>query len=311
MQFIEQIHRQKRRLQKRFIATKNKYFGTDDKEHSLLSDKSFIEKQFFNIVGTEIDLRSPQTYAEKLCWLKLYDRQPRYTRMVDKIESKEWAKELIGSEYILPTIGIFNCFDEIDLDMLPEQFILKCSHDSGSYVICRDKSDFDINAAREFLESRLSFNYYRNCREYPYKNITPRILAEEFMQNTNGGPVIDYKVYCFGGKVRIIQVNSGRFLGREPYGDCYDTDWCYLGLQQDHYPMAGDIFPKPDCLDELIRISEKLSSDIPTVRVDFNCWNDRLYFGEMTFYDNGGYTTWHPEEWNLKMGEWIKLPPKR
>lgn len=302
-------------MKKYFTAIK-KYFCDSDYRfllnahlgvHNRLSDEVYLKRMYKAIIGKDLDLENPKTYNEKLQWLKLYDRKPVYTTMVDKYEVKPYVADRIGESYVIPTLGIWDSFDEIDFDTLPEQFVLKCTHDSGGLVICQDKSKLDIRAARKSIEKSLKNNYYLHGREWPYKDVKPRILAEKYMVDDSGTELRDYKVVCFGGEPKLIQYHQGRY--HKHTQDIYDTAWNKLDVIQGT-PSSEKELAQPMFLDEMLELSHKLSAGIPQVRVDWYFVQGQLYFGELTFFDASGFGEFEPEEWNEIIGSWITLPEK-
>lgn len=270
-----------------------------------MNDETFIKWEYFSGMGRFPNLKNPQTYNEKLQWLKLHDKHPEYTRMVDKYEAKEYVKEILGEEYIIPTLGVWERFEDIDFDKLPNQFVLKCTHDSGGLVICPDKSKLDINKARKKINKSLKKNYFLEHREYPYKDVKPRIIAEKFMVDESGTELKDYKFFCFNGKCKMLFIATDR-----PYDtrfDFYDTEFNHLPFMQGH-PLATKEIKKPRGFEEMVRLSEVLSKDIPHVRVDFYDINGKIYFGELTFFHFSGNVPFEPDEWDYKVGEWLELP---
>lgn len=250
------------------------------------------------------DLRNPKRFSEKIQYLKLYDQNPEHTIAVDKYLAKEYVGNILGEKYITPTLGVWEAFDQIDFDQLPDQFVLKCNHDSQGLVIVQDKIKLDKEKARQELEAALQYNYYYISREWPYKNVKPLILAEEYLENGKEG-LHDYKVWCFNGKVEYIQYITGR-IG-ETYEVFYDRKW----MKQDfsyHNPLYRKEVAKPACLDELIEAAEKLAVNMPFLRADFYILETgEIKFGEMTFFPMGGLDRWHPDEMDLKLGQMINL----
>ncbi len=262
-------------------------------------------------MGKKLDLKDPKTFNEKLQWLKLYDRNPEYTKMVDKYEVKKYVADIIGEEYIIPTLGVWDKFEDIDFAALPDQFVLKCTHDSGGLVICRDKSKLDIEEAKKKITSSLKTNYYYQGREWQYKRVKPCIIAEKYMVDESGYELKDYKFFAFDGKSRAMFIASDRNTpGEETKFDFYDMDFNLLPFTNGH-PNSGKSIQKPETFDKMRELSEKLSKGIPQLRVDFYDVNGHIYFGELTFYHWGGMMPFDPEEWDHKFGEWIKLPEKR
>lgn len=272
------------------------------------SDKEYLEKKFMILMNRDLNLVNPQTFNEKLQWLKLYDRKPEYTTMVDKYAVKKYVADIIGEEYIIPTLGVWNHFDEIDFDKLPNQFVLKCTHDSGGIVICKDKNKLDLKSAKKKIEKCLKRNYYWSSREWPYRDVKPRIIAEKFLSDEGKEDLADYKVLCFHGEPKIIEVHVGRFNGNHT-ADNYDTFWNKTDIEQLDLPKTNELMPKPVFLDEMLHLSRLLSKDLIHIRVDWYFTNNRLYFGELTFYDGSGYNQFcgNADEF---LGSLIKLPIK-
>lgn len=255
-----------------------------------------------------LNLKSPTTFNEKIQWLKLYDRNPLYTVMVDKCEAKKYVAKKIGEQYIIPTLGVWDRFDEINFDRLPVQFVLKTTHDSGGVVICKDKGVFDREKARQILEHSLKRRYFLNTREWPYKNVKPRIIAEQYMVDESGYELKDYKIFCFDGLPKAMFIASDRQVeGAETKFDFFDMDFEHLPFTNGH-PNAAYELKRPAAFDEMKLLAGKLSEGISQVRVDFYFINDQVYFGELTFSHWSGMVPFEPEEWDYKFGEWINLP---
>lgn len=271
-----------------------------------LDDKRYLQLMFWAKMGTKLNLDDPETFNEKLQWLKLYDRKPEYTRMVDKYEAKKYAASIIGEKYIIPTYGVWGHFDEIDFNELPEQFVLKCTHDSGGLAICRDKSLFDKKAAREKLETALKTNYYLHGREWPYKNVKPRIIAEQYMEDESG-ELRDYKFFCFNGKVKCMKVDFNRYKSHR--ANYFDVDGNLLKIGEKvcppNYEKAIRI---PACFEQMCQLSELLATDITFLRTDFYNINGNIYFGELTFYPASGFGEFVFEYNDKMLGKWLKLP---
>jgi len=271
----------------------------------ILSDKAYLKILFKLRLNKSLNLKNPKTFNEKLQWLKLYDRKPIYTTMVDKYQAKEYVANIIGDEYIIPTLGVWDRFDDIDFDSLPNQFVLKCTHDSGGLVICRDKSTLDKAAAKQKIEKSLKVNYYWRGREWPYKNVKPRIIAEKFLDDGSGDAIYDYKFFCFNGVPKIMYLSRDK--SKEPRTDFFDMSYNHLNMRM--RDLNADVLPeKPECFEEMKHLAAVLSKDIPHVRVDFYMVNKKIYIGEMTFFHCGGFVQVKPEEWNSTMGDWIQLP---
>lgn len=275
-----------------------------------LSDEAILKKQFKCRMGTELNLENPQTFNEKLQWLKLYDHNPEYTRMVDKNTARGFIAERVGEQYVVPALGVWERFDDIDFDSLPEQFVLKCNHDSGGLVICKDKKSFNREAARKKITKCLKRNYYYVSREWPYKGVKPRIIAEPFLADEADGELRDYKFFTFGGKPKILYITQGSREKHNVAADFFDMDFNHLELTMDH--ENGAVPPHPPKNFELMQeLAEKLCAGTPELRVDFYEVNGRVYVGELTFFHCTGNAPVHPEAWALKLGQWIKLPEKR
>lgn len=274
---------------------------------SLLPDKLALKIQYKNIFLKDLDLDNPKTFNEKLQWLKLYNRKPEYSMMVDKYAVKEYVASVIGEEYIIPTYGVWDKFDNIDFDSLPERFVLKCTHGSGDVVICKDKRFFDKVAAKRKLDKSLKTDYYKIGREWPYKNVKPRIIAEKYMEDDKTSELRDYKFFCFDGIAKALFVATDRQKDNEEVKfDFFDIGFNRLDVKQGH-PNAQICPDKPETFDEIKLLSERLSKNIPQLRVDFYEVNGKAYFGELTFSHFGGFMPFNPEEWDDVFGSWIDL----
>lgn len=273
-----------------------------------MSDRLHLEMTWLIVKHQHLDLDHPKTFNEKLQWLKLYDRNPEYAIMVDKCKAKNWVAEKIGEQYIIPTLAEYLTADEIDLDKLPNQFVLKCNHDSGSVVICKDKATFDLEAAKKKLTQCLATDTSAQFGEWAYRNVPRRILAEKYMEEDGQLDLMDYKWFCFDGVPRIMYMS--RDHAEDARTDFFDMAFNRLPMRMQ--APNSDVAPeKPKQFDEMKRIAEILSAGIPHVRVDLYVINGKIYFGEMTFYHCGGMVDVKPYEWNMKMGDMIKLPAKR
>lgn len=276
---------------------------------NILSDKAFLKLLFFHKMRYKLNLKNPQTYSEKLQWLKLFYHVDEHAKMVDKAASKDYVSSKIGKQYIIPTIGIWDKFDDIDFSKLPDQFVLKTTHDSGGVVVCKDKSALDLAEAKSIINQSLKHDYYKTSKEWPYKNVPHRILAEKYMEDETG-ELRDFKFFCFDGKVKALFIASDRFTpGEETKFDFFDENFNHLPFTNGH-PNASHKIEKPKSFDEMKRLAEILSEGIPHVRVDFYNINGQIYFGEMTFFHWGGMKPFEPIEWDYKFGEWITLPEK-
>lgn len=275
-----------------------------------MSDEECIKRQFYYAFGYPLDLKNPKTFNEKLQWLKLYNRKPEYTMMADKIAVKDYVAKIIGKEHIIPTLGVWEHFDDIDFEKLPNQFVLKCNHDCGSVVIVKDKNNFDKVAAKKKLEKALSKNFYLKHREWVYKDIKPRIFAEEFVEDSNQ-KLVDYKVHCFNGEPKFLIVFGDRFGKNGMTDDFFDVNWQHLSVARPGHLFAKEDISKPANLDLMLVLARKLSAGIKFLRVDFYSVDGRVLFGEMTFYPAAGFEKFVPEEWDEIFGNWIKLPSKK
>lgn len=276
-----------------------------------LPDEEFLKRTYKAYFGKELDLETPKTFNEKLQWLKLYDRKPEYTTMVDKYEAKKYVAERIGEEYIIPTLGVWDRFDDIDFDALPDQFVLKTTHDSGGVVICRDKANFDRDKARKKLSRSLKRNFYLRGREWPYKDVKPRIIAEQFMQDgTQPNGLLDYKFYCFNGEPKLLYVSEGLEDHSTAKISFLDLDWTFADFHRSDFRPFDHLPPKPNNYDQMLILAKELSAGIPFLRVDLYEINGKIYFSELTFFPCSGMMPFEPERWNEKLGSWIMLPPK-
>ena len=294
---------------------KDKRFLTLAKIHHFypnMPDDEYLKKAWKTKMGTELNLDAPQTFNEKLQWLKLYDRKPEYTTMVDKYAVKQYVADIIGEEHIIPTLGVWDKFDDIDFNMLPNQFVLKCTHDSGGLVICRDKQHFDVKAAKRKLNKSLKRNFYYSGREWPYKNVPPRIIAEKYMEDKGKVVPEDYKVYCINGKPLYIVVFHNRFNDSEELSETvYNTSWQPQSISLDeHFKVSDIIDPVPECLEKMLAFASILSVNMSQSRIDFYIINNQLYFGEITLYTASGFQKMIPEEMDNILGNMIKLPQK-
>ncbi len=278
----------------------------------LFPDKLYLSIKFHDRLGYWMDWKNPQTYNEKLQWLKLYNSRPEYTIMVDKVKVKDWVAERIGEEYIIPTLGVWKKAEEVDFNSLPQKFVIKCNHNSGTGMyICKDKSKMDEETVRGGLKKGLQENYILQNREWPYKNVPRRILAEEFIEDQHKEVPDDFKVMCFDGKVQLIELHEGRFTDNHTQA-FYDRDWNMTQITQGKYgKVATKLASRPALLGEMIRLSEVLAKNIPHVRVDWYIVNNHLFFGEMTFFDGSGFEPFDRFEDDQLLGSWITLPNRK
>ena len=273
-----------------------------------MSDKKYLNMIFKSKLKKKINWEDPQTFNEKLQWLKLYDRKPIYTTMVDKYAVKKYVADIIGEEYIIPTLGVWDKFDDIDFDKLPNQFVLKCTHDSGGLVIVKDKSKLDKKLAKNKIEKSLKRDYYIAGREWPYKNVPRKIIAEQYMEDTETQELRDYKFFCFNGEVKALFIASDRGNPKEETKfDFYDENFNHLPFTNGH-PNATKEIVKPKTFEKMKELASILSKGIPHLRVDFYEIDGKIYFGELTFCHWSGFVPFNPEEWDYIFGSWITLP---
>lgn len=275
------------------------------------SDREHIEKLFKAKMGYDLDLEDPKTYNEKLQWLKLYDRNPLYTVMVDKYRVRDYIKEKIGEEYLIPLLGVWDDPDDIDFNSLPDKFVLKCNHNSGlGMYICRDKKTLNIPSVISNLKKGMAEDYFFVGREWPYKDVPRKIVCEQFMQDKVTSDLRDYKFYCFNGKAKLLGIYANRNNACETTADYFDRDYNWTDIAWG-YSHAAKHPEKPEMYDEMIAIADKLSEGIPELRVDLYLCNGKIYFGELTFFDGSGFDEITPHKWDELMGSWIQLPNKK
>ena len=271
-----------------------------------LPDKLYLSVIWKMLMGYELDWNNPRTFNEKLQWLKVHDHNPLYTTLVDKYRVKQWVADRIGQEYVIPTLAVFASADDINPDTLPEQFVLKCNHDSGSILICRDKSTFDMDAAKTKLAKGLERNFYREAREWAYKNVPRLVFAEKYMENPLSKDLLTYKFLCFSGEPYIMYVTVKNENVFENY---YDMDFEPLDIHR-KWPNSQYPIPKPTCWEDMKRVARELSQGLNHVRLDLYEVNGQVYFSEYTFYDWGGLFTFTPDVWDQRLGDKIQLLKK-
>lgn len=271
----------------------------------LIPDALYLKIMYRLNIGERLNLKKPINYTEKLQWLKLYYRDPVLCELVDKYRVRDHIAKTIGSNYLIPLLGVWDSFNDIDFDALPDRFVLKCNHDSGSVIICKDKKTFDIEKARKKLSLALKNNMYYFEREWPYKGVKPLILCEEYLEDTVGKALTDYKFFCFNGEPKVMY--QSRDKAEEPYTDFFDMDYNHLPIRM-RDPNAKIPPSKPESFEKMKQLAATLSKGFPHVRVDFYEVNGAIYFGELTFYHCSGMVKVNPPEWNEKMGGWLILP---
>ena len=272
-----------------------------------IPDKIFIKLKYFIRMHKWLKLKNPQTFNEKLQWLKLYDKNPIYCIMVDKYESKKFFLNKIGEKYIIPTIGVFEKWEEIDFTALPNKFVIKTTHDSGGVVICKDKSKFNYDEARRKIQKSIYTNYFYHNREWPYKGIKPRIIIEKYLDALGSDELVEYKIFCFSGIPKFFLVCKGAAHKEGRTNDFYDLNFNHIPVTVTN-PNAESLIERPVEYNELIEIAKKISQGIPQLRVDTYVVNGKIYIGETTFFHEGGYCKFNPSEYDIEFGKLIVLP---
>lgn len=297
------------RMLKQFVLDPKVRFGylTRAGFYNHMSDEEYLSRKYQLYFGQKPNLQNPQTFNEKLQWLKLYNRKPEYTMMVDKYKVREYIAQELGEEYLIPLLGVWDDPDEIDFDALPDQFVLKCNHNSGlGMCICKDKSKLDIPKVKAELRKGLKQDYYLTGREWPYKDVPRKIIAEKYMVDaSNCGELTDYKFFCFNGVPKFMYISNDN--SENATTDFFDMEFNRLDMRMKD-PNSNVIPPKPYLFNEMKAIAEKLSQGIPFVRVDLYVIGGSIYFGELTFFHNAGFCSIYPEHWEKTLGDWIKLP---
>lgn len=268
-----------------------------------LPDKLYLSMLFKQRLGYSMDWKNPQSFNQKLQWMKLYDRNPLYSVCADKVEVRNFVAKTIGEQYLIPCLGVYDKAEDIDYSVLPDRFVLKCNHGAKYNVICKDKNSLNVQKTNANLNRWLKEKFWRIKREYHYKAIKPRILCEQYMEDRETGGLNDYKVFIIAGEPYMIQVDLDRF--GEHQRNIYDKDWNLLEVEIS-FPK-GPAVPRPDNLDEMLECAEKLAKGFKEVRVDFYVINGKLYFGEMTFFSGAGFSKYQPREFEFAMGKRINL----
>lgn len=275
-----------------------------------MSDKAYLKLRYNCIMGKKLNLDNPVTYNEKLQWLKLYDRKPEYAKMVDKYEAKKYVADIIGEEYIIPTLGVWDNVNDIDFDTLPNQFVLKCTHDSGGLVICKDKAELDIENAKNTLNHFLNRNFYNVHREWPYKDVKHRIIAEKYMEDESGKDLKDYKFFCFNGEPKLLYISEGLSDHSTAKISFADMDYNIAEFKRNDFKPFNELPKKPINFEKMKELAKVLSKDRAFIRVDFYEINKKIFFGELTFFPCSGYLPFDPEKYDKILGDWITLPNK-
>ncbi len=275
-----------------------------------MDDSDFLCRKYKAAMGRTLSLENPVTFNEKLQWLKLHDRRPEYTVMADKLAVRQYITQTLGEAYLIPLLGVWDDPDDIDFDLLPDQFVLKCNHNSGlGMCICKDKSKLDIPKVREALRKGLQEDYYQKNREWVYKDIPRKIICEKFM--TNGGRELDdYKIHNFNGEAKFILVCRDRFSDTGLTEDFFTPQWEHMPIKRPKLANASQPIPKPEQLEQMLEFSKILSKDIPFVRTDFYVIEGKIYFGEITFFPASGMAEFEPPVWDAKFGSWLELPER-
>lgn len=268
-----------------------------------LPDRPYLKLVYWGETGKKLNIDAPVTYNEKLQWLKLYDRKPEYCNYVDKYAVRSYISKTIGEHYLIPLLGVYDKVEEIDWESLPDKFVLKCTHGSGSNIICKDKGNLDIEASKIKLNKWMKKSWYWFGREWPYKNVIPRIVCESFISESDNTPD-DYKFLCFNGKVKLIEVHIDRYGSHKQ--DFYDEEWNKTAISQEG-TRSDFVYEKPPLFEKIIQLSEQLASKIIHVRIDWFVVKDKLYFGEITFYDGSGFVAFDNEKDDCLLGGWIEL----
>lgn len=270
-----------------------------------LSDKKFLELYYYCKMGKKLDLENPKTYNEKLQWLKLYDRNELYCKLVDKYQVRQYIKSTIGEKYLVPMIKMYESEKDINWNELPNEFVIKCTHGSASVIVCKNKNELNINYEKEKLKKWLSKNVFYYGREWPYKHLEPRIICEKLLKDKNGKIPEDYKIFCFNGEPVAISIHDGRFT--EDYThDIYDIDWKKLNVRRG-IKNSNKIKDKPVNFDEMLEISRVLSKGLKHVRVDLYNLDGKIYFGELTFFTASGFQGFEPNEYDYIWGDLITI----
>ena len=270
-----------------------------------MPSKQYLKLKYFIRFKKRLDLKNPKTFNEKMQWLKLYDHKDIYTKMVDKYEAKKIIADTVGKKYIIPTLGVYDHFKDIDFTKLPKQFVIKCTHDSGGLVIVKNKNSFDKRSAEKKINKSLKNNYYYHSREWPYKNVKPRIIIEELMVNKNGDELVEYNFFCFNGVPKLVMTCHGDKRIKR-YNNFYDINFNKLYFSCG-YDYTDEIEKKPKQYEKMLEISGKISKDIPMLRVDFYLVDGKIKLGELTFFHWGGICDFDPKEWDRKLGDMLDL----
>ena len=276
-----------------------------------IKDETFLKIKYYFVMEKKLNLSEPKTFNEKLQWLKLYDRKTEYTNMVDKYEAKKYVSNIIGNDYIIPTLGIYNNFEEINFDKLPNQFVIKPTHTSGNIFICNDKNKINYKKLKKIINKWLRRKYYYLHREWPYKNVKPRIIIEKYMATEKQPELIDYKFFCFNGEPKFIYVSEGLSNHKTAKISFADMDYKKTEFYRKDYTPFEKLPPKPKNFEKMKELAKKLSKNIHFVRVDFYEIENKVFFSELTFYPCAGYVPFEPEKYDEILGDMLELPKEK
>lgn len=296
---------------KNYILHPSRFFlGMVKKLNPYLSEETYLRLYYFFQLNEVLHLYNPKKFTEKIQWLKLHDRNPEHIKMVDKIGVKDFIAKIISQDIVIPILGTYSNFDDINFDSLPNSFVLKTNHSGGNQgvVICKDKWSFDIGLAKSKLESSMKTDAYPLLKEWPYKGVERRIFAEKYMEDSTGN-LMDYKFMCFNGKVKFTHICPDRYLGaKKMHFDYYDTEWRKMPFAIE-CPNSDIFTPKPQSYELMVKYAELLAAEAktPLVRIDFYEVEGKPYFGEITFFPYSGLEKFYQEEWNVRLGSWIDL----
>lgn len=275
-------------------------------------DKYYLQRCFESIYHSKVDFENPQTFIEKLQYLKLNNRKDEYTTYVDKYSVRDVIKEKLGEEFLIPLLGVWDNVEQIEFDNLPEKFVIKCNHNSGKGMyICKDKKQLNIECMKKELAQGLKEDYYQICREWPYKNVKRKIIAEQYMENKNESDLVDYKFFCFGGEPVYCQVIRNRSTNETI--DFFDMNWNHqpftgvFASNEKICPFSKETIQRPITFELMKKSAKILAEGIPFVRIDFYEINKKMYFGEITFFPGGGFGEFYPTEWNKTIGDMIDV----
>lgn len=271
-------------------------------------DKAFQNMDYKLYNGKKINFKNPQTFNEKLQWMKYYYRDPKLTPLVDKYEVRNFVREKVGEDYLVNNIGVYEKWEDIDFHSLPDKFVIKCTNDCGSVVICKDKKAFDFVNAKKTIEAGLARKQFYVSREWPYKNVKPRIIIEEYIYNADDSPLVDYKFFCFDGKPIIVDVLTGRNTLEGLHEDFFNMNWEHLDVQKDRQPNARYNVLKPKCFEEMMEAARTISPGFPFIRVDFVVSDEKPYFTELTFYNDAARVPFNPQSFDEWLGSLLVLP---